>query len=39
MIKFIYLFSLKIILSHKKKIIIFQNKHDLNDFKKIFNLK
>ena len=39
MIKFIYLFSLKIILSHKKKIIIFKNKNDLKDFKKIFKLK
>tara|TARA_B100001057_G_scaffold499937_1_gene612608 strand:+ start:2381 stop:3544 length:1164 start_codon:yes stop_codon:yes gene_type:complete len=38
-VKFIFLFSLKIILNHKEKKIIFQNKDDLRDFKKIFKLK
>ena len=38
-VKFIFLFSLKIIFSHRNKKIIFQNKNDLKDFKKLFKLK
>jgi len=38
-VKLIFLFSLKIILSHKKKKVIFQNKNDLKDFKRLFHLK
>jgi len=38
-VKLIFLSSLKIILSHKKKKVIFQNKNDLKDFKRFFHLK